>query len=264
MSTLQLHIDNGLSLDQFYNDKIPAKNIILNGDDLYQKINNLTGMSREDIIFSSFFDGAVPDFIRNFKPIKINDGTNEIIYFVTNDYLSIGDDNNYFRIPMTPLTAQKIADMYYCTLPTKKMVMDIWKNSIYKIDPSALPPNNQMTSSKYYYDHNQKIHKQLSGCDYSQLISGNKKDIVLTNTLAPNNPNKIVAIYGWIQKNGVPIQGLNVHSHDINYVDYSHGVRLIFNEVLVNNTVMDIKEVFSSIDLCSLLSDEGVLNFTSY
>ena len=264
MSLLQKYIENGLNLDQFYNGYIQIKNNNLNGDKFFHQINNLSGSAREDIILYNFSNGLIPDFLRNLKPVKVNNGIHEIIYFVTNDYLSIGDDNNYLRIPTTPITAQKIANLYNCTLPTKKMVMDIWKQSTHKIEPNPLPPISQMTSSQYYYDHNQKINKQLSGLDYSQLISGNKKDIVLTKKLEPNNPNKIVAIYGWIQKNGIPIQGLNTHSHDINYVDYSHGVRLIFNEVLVNNTVMDIKEVFSSIDLCSLLSDEGVLNFTSY
>ena len=38
------------------------------------------------------------------------------------DYLAVGSDDDFVRMPMTPQTAQQIADQFGCTLPTRKIV----------------------------------------------------------------------------------------------------------------------------------------------
>ena len=38
------------------------------------------------------------------------------------DYLAVGSDDDFVRMPMTPQTAQQIADLFGCILPTRKMV----------------------------------------------------------------------------------------------------------------------------------------------
>lgn len=108
--------------------------------------------------------------------------------------------------------------------------------------------------------------KQLTdlNLDPHALTSGHKKDVVITNRLYPNNPNKRVAIYGWIQSNGQPIQGLNPVSHEDTYEDYSHGIRMISNDVIVNGNPMRMQDVFSDAKLWMLVSDEGPLTFQRY
>ncbi len=69
----------------------------------------------------NLWSGNIPDFLRNFKAINIKNLT----YLSMSDYLSIGNNNDYVRIPMSPLMAQKIADKYDCTMPTKFMVETI-------------------------------------------------------------------------------------------------------------------------------------------
>ena len=112
--------------------------------------------------------------------------------------------------------------------------------------------------------HNNIINNQLIHLDYRQLTAGHKKDIVLTNKLAPNNPARRVAIYGWFNNDGSPIQGLNPADHDDLYEDYSHGVRMIANDVIINGNPMRIQDVFKDQILNKLVSDEGILAFTRY
>lgn len=225
-------------------------------------INN-SGSKRESNILDEFMHGNIPNFLRNFKSITVSFDTDSITYLVMSDYLSIGNDSDYIRMPMNPKTAQLIADKYDCSLPTKKMVNDIWKNSV-KLTPLpwGAPYDQTMYSTNRIALHNSKIQKQLN--NYKDLLSGHKKDVILTNQLAPNNPNKKVAIYGWIQSNGKPIQGLNAFSHDDLYEDYSHGIRLISKDVLVNGNYMRLDDVFTNNKLASLVSDEGKLIFTRY
>lgn len=246
---------------------IPNRNSdYITGSQFIKNNFNTTGSAREKNILDELLKGNIPNFLRKMTPITVTNQQNTITYLVMNDYLCIGSDEDYIRIPMNPLTAQKIADQYDCTLPTRKIVDDIWKYSTNKLNPLPWGPpyDASMMSTDRINIHNSRIQAQLSGKDNTALTSGHKKDVVLTNKLSPNNPSKRVAIYGWIQANGKPIQGLNPATHEDTYADYSHGIRLIANDVMVNSNVMRIQDVFKDSKLSALISDEGILTFTKY
>ncbi len=92
------------------------------------------------------------------------------------------------------------------------------------------------------------------GCPLGALISGHKKDVVLTNRLSEILGR--VAIYGWHRLSGIPIQPLTV-VHGANYADYSHGIRLVSNVVLIDGKPRSIYEVLEDPKLATILSDEG-------
>lgn len=238
----------------------------ISGSDFIQSNMNVSQSVREQNILDNFLSGNMPDFLRKFVAVEITNGSDSITYLVTSDYLSIGSDSDYVRMPMNPLTAQKIADKYDCTLPTRKMVNDIWRASKNKLNPLPWgPPYDESMMSTYRFgEHNRRIQEQLKNKDITALTSGHKKDVVLSNKISPNNSNERVVIYGWIQLDGSPIQGLNYWSHESSYKDYSHGIRLIANDVVVNGVPMRIQDVFKHTKLFALLSDEGVLNFLHY
>lgn len=249
------------------NSLIPARDPgSVSGSAFIEANLDLAGATRETNILSEFLHGNIPDFLRNFVPVTVSNGANSITYLVTSDVLSIGNDNDYVRMPMNPHTAQTIADKYDCTLPTRKMVNDIWHQSINKLTPLPWGPpyDGDMVKTHRVGTHNSRIQAQLAGMDPHALTSGHKKDVVLTNKLSPRNPNRRVAIYGWIQLNGQPIQGLNPSSHEDTYEDYSHGIRMIANDVMVNGNPMRIQDVFKNPTLATLISDEGVLSFQRY
>lgn len=228
--------------------------------------NNLAtnGTAREKNVLDELIHGNLPDYLRDLAPVVVTDGANTITYLVSLDYLSIGNDQDFCRMPMSPLTAQKIADKFDCTLPTRKMVNDIWKNAPTKLVYETTTPDIKMLSTGRYGEHNAMINKKLGSPVSQTIVAGHKKDVVLTNKLAPKNASKRVAIYGWFRANGTVIQDLNPTDHDDMYADYSHGIRLIANDVMVNGLPMRIQDVFSDPKLCGLLSDEGVLKFLRY
>jgi hypothetical protein len=251
----------------FDNKIIPERNNnALSGTEVLKNNWNITGNSRENNFINEVLSGNVPDFWRNFTPITITKNGNSIVCLVSPDYLSVGNDNDYVRIPLSPIGAQKIANAFDCILPTKKMVDEIWHASVNQLNPLPWGPpyDNSMQNSDRIKIHNDRIQNQLSGKDYSKLTSGHKKDVILTNRLFPNNPNKKVAIYGWILPDGSPIQGINAASHDYNYADYSHGIRLIANQVLLNGSLTSFKDVASDPNYCYLVSEEGPLKFFTY
>lgn len=255
--------------DKFLINTPEAKNPSMTGTELYDQIKNLDGQIREQIFINNFIDGNIPNFFRNLIEVNVRVENNEISYFVLPDYLSLGTDDDFLRIPLSSITGQKIANLYNCTLPTKKMVMDIWKAAAIKLNPSPWIPGQGesrtaqfMNSSKVYLKHHQNIEKQRDKSSTGQLVAGHMKDTCLTNQLNIYKNN--VAIFGWIYKNGNIIQGLNAQDHIKSYYDYSQGIRLICNDVLVNDTLMKIQDVFKDKELSKLVSDENPLTFIKY
>jgi hypothetical protein len=68
----------------------------------------------------------------------------------------------------------------------------------------------------------------------SGLRAGHMKDIVV-----PPNPGK-VAIYGWHGSDPGVVQGYNPISHNDNYMDYSHGTRLIDRQAVIDGVTRDL------------------------
>ena len=163
------------------------------------------------------------------------DKTNIATFFVAPDYLAIGSDENYFLAPISPGTAQRIADKLNCVLPTRKMVDAIYAAAEVKLAPAPIPPSAAMTTVPVFAQHNETIRAQRMALTNSHplgaLVAGHKKDVVISARLA-GVTNK-VAIYGWHQTNGVAIQPLYL-GHVSWWVDYSQCIRLVSQTMLVN------------------------------
>ena len=122
------------------------------------------------------------------------------------DYLAIGSDSDFVRIPMTPQTAQQIADQFGCTLPTRKMVDAIDRVAEVRLAPHPMTVDRE--AIKTFAEHNAIIEKQRGDKPLGLLMIGSKKDIVLTPRIF-EKPQRL-AIYGWRQLNGQPIQPLTI------------------------------------------------------
>lgn len=62
---------------------------------------------------------------------------------------------------------------------------------------------------------------------------------MITNRMA-DEPGRLF-IYGWHYQDGKPIQPLSA-AHSVDYVDYSHGVRLVRDEVLIDGNCIRLSE----------------------
>jgi hypothetical protein len=245
--------------------------LALNGTQIINKLRPLSLSAREDTIFNEFKTGNVPDFMRTLSPVHdtvvIQNTTYFVTYFVTPDYLALGSDSDYFLCPMTPLLAQKICDYIGFSMPTRKMSNTIWKNAKVKMNPQTIPPSSQMTTIPVFAKHDSMVWAQrqtfLNQNPLGALVAGDKKDVVISNLIYSNTPPGRVVIYGWHYPNGTPIQPL-YNGHDENYADYSHGIRLVQNEFLINGCMALIQDVLKSSTLSSLLSDEGIISNPRY
>jgi hypothetical protein len=236
---------------------IPARRPdALGGKALGEKWLKLTADQRETAVATEVLKGNFPDFLRKTKTIRLSaeiDGKPHVCEIeVSSDYLSVGSNDDFLRIPLIPATAMKIATQLGCTLPTRRIVDAIDAAVEVKLEPKPLTESRETLAT--FIQHNQIIEDQRQGKPAGALICGNKKDIVLSNRLA-EKPLKL-AIYGWRKLDGTPIQPLTT-VHKSTYVDYSHGVRLISRIVKVDGHEMLIEDVLKDPKLSVLLSDEG-------
>jgi hypothetical protein len=240
------------------------KTTSLSGNQFYKSVFVVTENERESSARNEILDGNIPQFLRKMIKIKASITTDDgkiihAFYFVTPDYLSIGSDEDFARIPLTPMTAQQIADSLHCFLPTRKIVNDIYKAAKIKLEP--VPMYAFRDSAVTMYQHNLIIEGQRKL--RKGLISGIKKDVIITERLTRSSKPNRVAIYGWHQLNGIPIQPL--YTGHVNwYVDYSHGIRLIYRTIYVNKKPMDYIDVLKDKTLRRLLCDEDFCDCYRY
>lgn len=233
----------------------------LTGSQFVQYVSKMTPQEREEAIRDEILKGNVPAFLRKLVPVELrgklpNGKDLSATIFVAPDYLAIGSDGDFVRIPMNLHSAIAIANRFNFILPTKKMVDAIYLQSRYHLVPQPLPAGPEMRSTAYYWTHNQLIDEQihLLRAQLGELIAGDKKDVVMTNRLATNLGR--IAIYGWHRGPGQPIQPLST-VHGVNYADYSHGIRLISKMALINGELRSVNDILNDSSTATVLSDEG-------
>lgn len=241
----------------------------LAGSDFMRRADTTAFWTLEDIIVETVTAGQVPDALRHFRKItyttpvvdsvEILRKKHKVEMWVLPDYVAIGTNDDFVRMPMGPLAAQRIADALDCTLPTPFLVDRIAEASEGHVDIFPFRPlGNRNSQPIVFQDSNNAINAQFKayGYHFGQFISGLKKDIVLTyKIMTLTEYERNVAIYGWHHPDGRAQQPLFVR-HGNFYVDYSHGVRLIYNKVKIDGVEYNIREILQSPELYRLLSDE--------
>jgi hypothetical protein len=235
------------------------------GTDFYRTVTTWHWRERDSLAVQWILAGDVPAFLHQFVRIRtsIFDSTTGATihadYYVAPDYLSIGTDEDWARIPLTPMAAQKVADSLDCFLPTRKMVDDIYAQAKVKLEP--VPLYAFRDSSITMWQHHLIIEGQRRL--RKGLIAGIKKDVVITGKVPGDPKPDRVAIYGWHRLTGKPIQPLYTGHVDW-YVDYSHGIRLVYRTIFINGKPMDYIDVLKNPVLSRLLCDEDSCDFYRY
>lgn len=246
---------------------LPPRNVTAqNGDQVIASITNLNLVDRENYILNEVLNGNVPDFIRTMIQVTdsalISGSYKHVTYYCIPDYMALGTDTNYFLCPMTPILAQRIADSLDCSLPTRKMVNQIWKAASVKMQPESIPPSPDMTTVPVFATHNNMVWTQrqtfLPALPLGEGVSGDKKDVVISNLIYTSPAPARVVIYGWHYPSGSNIQPLYA-GHIDTYADYSHGIRLVQNAAWVDGVPTTVSDILMSATDNALLSDEGVL-----
>ncbi|MBX9734750.1 MAG: hypothetical protein K2X37_11870 [Chitinophagaceae bacterium] len=245
--------------------QVPHNPNNLTGEDFYKQVWQMPWKQRDSVAVSAILKGNIPSFSKKLIPIHIRnyDSTTDswltATVWVMPDYLSVGTNDNWARIPLTPIAAQIIADSLHCFLPTRKLVDDIYTAAKVKLEP--VPMYIYRDSSVTMW----QLHLIIEGQRKNRkgLIAGIKKDVVISDMLTRSAKNNRVAIYGWHKLDGKPIQPL--YAGHVNwYVDYSHGIRLVYEYILVNGKRMHYTDVMKDSSFRKLITDENFADVFRY
>ena len=237
------------------------------GSEVVEAITGLGLVEREEILVSEILGGNVPSWLRELSAVKLEAIVSETrqtaTIWVTPDYLAVGSGEDYFLAPLSPQSAQRIADRVGASVPTPRIVDAIWDQAEIKMRPSPIDPSPEMTTVPMFSRHNSMLLLQRDslGTPSGALVAGHKKDVVLTVELA-DRPSK-VAIYGWHRLNGHPVQPLYL-GHTDRWVDYSHGIRLVDNAIEIGTEKYNLIDVLQSRTLAVIFSEEGPMDIPSY
>ena len=92
---------------------------------------------REQAILSEILAGNVPGFLRRLVPVELayqsgRHTTLTATIFVMPEYLAIGSDDDFLRIPTNLETASLVAARFGFVLPTTKMVDAIYEQAAFR------------------------------------------------------------------------------------------------------------------------------------
>ena len=217
------------------------------------------GRERSRLVADALLEGQIPRDDRSLSPLSFTRADSRgrdhrVTLWVTHDYLTLGTRDDQVYAPLDLPEARRVATRLGMVLPTSAISDRVYEAAQAPLAPHPIPPDAQMATTARLLEHQAVLEAQ--GIAGDGLYAGHKKDLVLTARLA-SRPDR-VAIYGWHQSPGEPIQPVSLW-HGAHYVDYSHGVRLVAREVEVDGTTHDLLDLLADAELAPLLSDEGPL-----
>ncbi len=215
------------------------------------------------------------------------------------DYLCIGSDEEYVYIPMDPVTAQRVAFELDMNLPTARICNAVYdaagkidaKNQLDAIPRDyaqqdlslrKTPKDVNQVSTAAYEEHSEAIQARMRsrGLRLGDLVAGHKKDVVLSQGLHAN-PEQI-AFHGFYTKAGrtdpgKPIEPCSYPGQSVpsckevpslahgkekgrRFCDYSQGVRLVSDDMIVDGQRMSMRKVLVDPELSWLISAQGPID----
>ncbi|RZA19348.1 MAG: hypothetical protein EOP10_19675 [Proteobacteria bacterium] len=234
----------------------------LSGSAFMKKIARLDGGARETAMVAEILKGNIPSFLRRLTPIdtKLTAGIyrgQTLRYYALPDYLAVGSDEDYVRVPLNLYSVEKLSEQLDLSLPTVKMVDDIYAHAKQKFAPQPVVNKLKISSTSNIQTHNDMLKAQFGERYHAgELTAGHKKDVVQSRRIL-RKPGSI-AIYGWHRNSESPIQPLST-AHSADYADYSHGIRLVSNLVKIGQQTLDLRDILENKNQASPLSYEGTI-----
>lgn len=218
---------------------------------------------RQEAMAAALLAGDVPARLRRFVEVTLTRRGHTAVLRVAPDFLLIGSDDDFVTAPLRALVAQRVADALGCVLPTRPLVdavLAAGAKAPLKGMWRAGAPAGWLESWRCHRDHQARIKRPTA--PPGALVAGYLKDVVLTPSLqkkVARNRRWPVAIYGaWDAAKGKVVQGL-VHDHAIDYVDYSHGTRLVSAVMTLDGVERAVADVLADPALAGALCDDGVI-----
>lgn len=211
---------------------LPKSNPSAGGAVFYRQAFAMGWAARDSFILQQLQAASIPSFLRKLVPVRVTIPSEpkpvEVTFFVSPDYLSVGNDQDWARVSLTAKGAAQALSMLDCFAPTPRLIDLIYRQAKVKLAPVPLFAHRDSTPVMWHHHliiEGQR--KQRKG-----LIAGIKKDIVFVNAKGDSVMGNRVGIYGWHKTDAVPIQPF-YQGHVWWYTDYSHGLRLVSRRVKV-------------------------------
>lgn len=206
-----------------------------------RQLGALSKIERENAILEQIESGNIPDFLRRPKAVIIKGpGGGEVKTYVMPDYIAVGSDKDFVRVPLSPIIAQALALKYGWNLPTKTIVEETYAQAGKRVvGPSYSHPaefqlnSAYLDSSGFYLRSDQDIQAQLKGVAPGTLVAGAKKELVVSPQVAVRlagvPAGEAIDFYGLYGEDGIPIQRTPGHGREAGYrhTEYALGVRFV-------------------------------------
>ncbi len=188
-------------------------------------------------LVAEFKAGNLPEHLRTLQPyvVKTKDGS-EVTRWTLPDYIGVGSDADWVRTPVGVKAAEELARHLGGRLPTKEDVDAIYAQADRTLPYSNRPANDRMGTLPVITEHSDAMEKVRidRGIPLGMLLAGHKKDVL------QSAKRGLITIYGWFGDNpkdgekarrglGQAIQPCESPHHE-SHVDYSHGIRFVFDD----------------------------------
>lgn len=246
------------------------------GREFIERVKELSPKAYSEAAVREILSGNVPPFERLMKPVALTYAraapsaapssrlprytpappeTSKVVVWVLPDYLAIGSDDDFVRVPLSARDAERVADALKCFLPTPQIVDETYEQAEVKLGAQPMVPFDatKMAKPATFLAHNTLIEqrRKSKGEKLGSLVAGHKKDLVLTGRMK-GQPGRS-AIYGWqMEETGKPVQPLSL-VHDLEHFDYTFGVRLILRDVYVDGVRRSVDEALADENLAAAL-----------
>lgn len=251
----------------------------MTGSEFAKTIEKLRGPEREKVLLDAVEAGEFPNAFdigpAGWPSVLIG---GRLLIRVSPDFFAVGTDADPYYIGGSTATAQTIAFAFDSILPSKKIAREISAAaaagghlfSLYSVNPGAPwyegDKPKDIEASGAFTAANVKRNKLLSNAlgdsRWKVLVDGHAKNILTQagGLKGSCGPQGCVTIYG---AGGGTVDGWAIQQkfggHSWDYVDYSHGIRLVSRHAVLDGKDVDLRDLFLSSDpsVVALVSDEG-------
>ncbi len=149
----------------------------------------------------------IPDFLRTFVAVTregaVPDVQFSVTFYVAPDFMAVGSDSDYVRIPLCAVGAQWVADQLGCALSTGYMTLRCYLKARHQLVYQGLD-GTELVSSEYIQRHHAGITAKINAirdgddCAGGMLLSGHSKEIVIGTQM--HEASRYVLFWGGVYR----------------------------------------------------------------
>ncbi len=234
------------------------------------------GSEREAAILQAVANGHCLPI--EWRPVTVERHGHQARFWIAQDALRVGDEDDSVRVNVTAMTAQRLADRLGASLPTTLMLDEVARQYTVQAEPCIQPPGRDSRLkaglSPHMDDlgamvlHSHRVDKVVKALAKPPFVICNVgKHWVLSNRLT-SKPNA-AANYGWYSKSAPYLSASGMRmwqtlgtAHNTSHTDYSQIFQPVRNVVELDGVVLPLAEVLAHPEFWVALSDEGPLKVT--